>query len=135
MKVADTAVLVDIDRGAAGERVERLDDEGRPVVSSVTVTELHVGVNLKYSGDAREDAADKVDRLLSRFDVHKVGSEVAREAAAIVAELREAGDPLHDLHDVYVAATARTQDLPVLTPNVSHYRRVDEVEVADWNEY
>ncbi len=105
------------------------------MVSSVTATELHVRVNLKYSGEARDEAAEKIDRLLSRFTVHEVDAEVAWDAADIVACLRSRGEPLHDLHDVYVAATARTRDLPVLTPNVSHFRRVDEVEVVDWSEY
>lgn len=37
---------------------------------------------------------------------------------------------LNDLHDVYIAATARPEQLPVLTANVDHFERID-----DWAAY
>jgi tRNA(fMet)-specific endonuclease VapC len=33
---------------------------------------------------------------------------------------------------VYIAATARTRDLPVLTANVGHFDRIDDLRVVDW---
>jgi len=39
---------------------------------------------------------------------------------------------LDDLHDVYIAATARTQRLPVLTGTVDHFDRIENVRVIDW---
>ena len=35
--------------------------------------------------------------------------------------------------DVYIAATALTQELPVVTANVDHFERVDDVRVVDWD--
>ena len=136
MKLCDTSVLVDIDRGGVDRRVERLDDEGRHAISTVTVTELRLGVNKKYeSDDGRSDAMDGLDRLLARFDVVDVTRPVATAAADIIATLETRGEPLHDLHDVYIAATARTEQLPVLTSNVDHFDRIDDVDVVNWNEY
>lgn len=48
MKLLDTSVLVDIDRGGVDGKVRRLDDQGRHAVSMVSVTELQIGVNLQY---------------------------------------------------------------------------------------
>ena len=56
-------------------------------------------------------------------------------AAEIIAYLRDNGQRLDDLHDVYVAATARTQERPVLTANVAHFERIEDVEVIDWTTY
>jgi tRNA(fMet)-specific endonuclease VapC len=35
---------------------------------------------------------------------------------------------------VYVGATARVRQLPVLTANVDHFERIENVSVVDWAE-
>lgn len=82
----------------------------------------------------REAGAD-LDRLVARFDLLEVTRPVAVAAADIIALLQRRGDPLHDLHDVYIGATARTEQLTVLTANVDHFERIDDIEVADWATY
>lgn len=135
MKLCDTSVLVDIDRGGVQKRVQRLDDEGRHTVSAVSVTELRLGVNKRYDEGDRQEALDDLERLLARFDVLEVTKPVATAAADIISQLRRDGQPLHDLHDVYVAATARTEQVPVLTANVEHFARIDGIDVVDWTDF
>lgn len=137
MKLCDTSVLVDIDRGDVDDRVDRLDDEGRHAISTVTVTELRLGVNKRYSEDdeRRQDALDGLDRLLARFEIIDADRAVATAAADIIASLQERGEPLNDLHDIYIAATARTEQLSVLTTNVGHFDRIRDVTVVDWKAF
>lgn len=137
MKLLDTSVLVDIDRGGVDRKVAKLDDEGRHALSMVSVTELQLGVNLQYEQgtDAHRDATDKLARLLSRFDIIPVSRPVAMVAADSIAQLREDGAPIDDLHDVYIAATATVEQLPVLTANVDHFERIEDVLVVDWHEF
>ena len=137
MKICDTSVLVDIDRGGVDEKVAALDEAGRHAISIVTVTELRLGVDLQYERgtDRHQQAIDDLDRLLSRFDVLPISRPVATTAATIIATLRRAGRPIDDLHDVYIAATARTRDLPVLTANVDHFDRIDDLRVVDWEAF
>lgn len=137
MKLCDTSVVVDIDRGGVAERVAKLDDEGRHAVSMVTVTELRLGVNKRYDSETSvyEEAVEDLDRLLARFDLLDVTRPIAIAAADIIAHLQDSGAPLNDLHDVYIAATARTEQLPVLTANVDHFNRIDGVHVVDWKTY
>ncbi len=137
MKLCDTSVLVDIDRGGVAERVEKLDAEGRHAISMVTVTELRLGLELGFesASEAYQDAIDGLERLLARFEILPVSRAVAIDAATIIATLKQRGEPLNDLHDVYIAATARTERLPVLTANVSHFERIDELEVVDWTSF
>ena len=101
------------------------------------MTELRLGVDLQYERgtDRQQQAIDDLDRLLSRFDVLPISRPVATTAATIIATLRRAGRPLDDLHDVYIAATARTRDLPVLTANVDHFDRIDDLRVVDWEAF
>ncbi|MFB6296138.1 MAG: type II toxin-antitoxin system VapC family toxin [Halobacteriales archaeon] len=137
MKLCDTSVLVDIDRGGVDEKVRKLDERGRHAVSVVTVTELRLGVNIRYDegSEAYRDAVDGLDRLLARFDIKPISRAVATAAAEVIAALRRRGEPLNDLHDVYIAATARIEQLPVLTGNVDHFERIEDIEVEDWETY
>lgn len=137
MKLLDTSVLVDIDRGNVDRKVQALDEEGRHAISMVSVTELRLGVNLRYDmgTEAYHEALEDLERLLARFEIIQVSRPVATAAADIIGTLTTRGEQLNDLHDVYIAATARTQQLPLLTGNVSHFERVDDVSVTDWEAF
>ena len=137
MKLLDTSAVIDIDRGGVEERVQTLDEQGRHAISMVTVTELRLGVELQYDRgtDAHQQAMDDLDRLLARFEVYPVSRPVATAAAEIIADLRGSGQRLDNLHDVYIGATARAQQLPVLTANVDHFERIENVQVVDWDEF
>lgn len=137
MKLCDTSVLVDIDRGGIDEKVRTLDEQGRHAISMVTVTELRLGVNLAHTAgtDAHRQALDELDRLFSRFEIVPISRPVATEAADIIAALRRDGSRIDDLHDVYIAATARTEKLPLLTDNTRHFDRVDDVQVIPWSTF
>ena len=137
MNVLDTSVVVDIDRGGVDRKVRKLDEQGRHLLSMVSATELRLGVELQYDQgtDAYATAIDQLDRLLARFDIHPISRSVATTAAELIATLRDRGQPLDDLHDIYVGATARAQQLPVVTANVDHFERIDGIQVIDWNQF
>jgi len=137
MKLVDSSVVVDIDRGGVDRKVRKLDDEGRHAISIVSMTELRLVVEKQYDtgSEAYERAVEDLERLLARFNVVPISRTVALGAAEIIADLQDRGEPLHDLHDVYIAATARAEKLPVLTANVDHFDRIDEVRVVDWQEF
>lgn len=72
---------------------------------------------------------------IARFELVPVSRPVAMTAAKIIDGLRRDGNSLEDLYEVYIAATARTEQLPVLTGNVAHFSRIADVDVVDWAEY
>lgn len=137
MKLCDTSVLVDIDRGGINQKVQRLDDEGHHAISVVTVTEMRLGVEFQYEAgtDEHQNALRDLDRLFSRFNVIPVSRSVATAAASIIGSLNRSGEPVDDLHDVYIGATARTEELQVLTDNVDHFDRIPDIEVVKWTDY
>lgn len=137
MKLCDTSVLVDIDRGGIDDKVRSLDAEGRHAISAVTVTELRLGVEFQYAPgtEGYRRARNELDRLLARFDIVPISRTVAFAGSRILGSLRRNGRALDDLHDWYIGATARTEELPVLTSNVDHFERMPEVNVVDWETY
>ena len=90
MKLCDTSVLADIDRGGIDGKVTSLDDRGRHVISSVTVTELYLGVEKQYESgtESYEAAVDGLERLLSRFERFDVSRPVSVNAARIIDDLQ-----------------------------------------------
>lgn len=104
---------------------------------NATITELRLGVNKRYEPDteAYADAIEALERLLARFDVRDVTRPIVAAAADIIDELRRRGRSLNDLHDVHIGATARNEQLRVLTANVPHFERIDGVDVIDWETY
>lgn len=139
MKVLDTAVLIDIDRGGETirEKVERLDEEGPHIISAVSVTELFLGLEKKYETgtETYREARNTLEKLIARFTLFPVDRSVSTVAARIIHSLQANGAPLHDLHDVYIAATGRVTENPVLTSNTDHFTRVEHLMVEDWQRY
>ena len=93
-------------------------------------------MNKRYEiGEPRQDAHESLERLLARFEIVPVDRAVATAAADIVHEVATQGTPLHDLHDVYIGATAAVERRSVLTANVDHFERMEDVTVVDWTTY
>jgi tRNA(fMet)-specific endonuclease VapC len=87
MKLLDTTVVIDIDRGGSEvlNKVRKLDREGTHAISAVTQYEFYWGIFRRYEkGSAKyEEAMAKAEMLFSRFHVLPVTSEIAIKAAEI----------------------------------------------------
>lgn len=137
MKLLDTSILVEIDRGNSERKIEKLDSEGRHVISQVSVTEMFLGIEHKYDSgtDEYQEMRDQLERLLSRFKIIQIDRSISVKAAKIIAELEEKGQPVDDLHDTYIAATAIKNELKLLTRNQKHFENINEVEIENWENY
>lgn len=136
MKLLDTSALIEIDRGDK-ERARKLDDEGKHAINQVSVTEMFTGIEYKYERNSEEyrKAREQLERLLSRFKIMQIDRPISIESAKIIADLMKIGKPVHDLHDIYIAATAVKRDLEILTKNPDHFKNIEDLEVRDWEEY
>lgn len=128
--ILDTSFLVDVLRGdeVVKERVSAIEESGIPRVSTVTIMELLEGVHLS---DNTERERRRVEELLASVNEVTFDRECAMIAGRLNAALRETGQPI-DAEDVMIAACAIVHDEPVVTRNVSHFERIDDVEVVDY---
>ena len=106
----DTSVLV------ASETGRRLDTERLPdemLVSVVTIGELHVGIHLAPDVETR---ARRIDTLADLGDVEvlEIDEDVSLRWAKMRALLAEAGRRVN-VNDLWIAATAVTYQIPVVT--------------------
>lgn len=105
------------------EDVEDLPDEA--AISVVTLAELHFGVHLARTEDARRGRLRRLSEVETRFDALPVEPAVARAYGALAGAEASAGRrPRTRAMDLLIAATAQANGVPLYT------RDPDDFEVA-----
>ena len=135
MKLLDTTVVIDIDRG--GSRVfnkdRKLDRTGTHAISVVTQYEFYWGIFRRYQKGSKkyEEAMAKAEMMFSRFHLLPVTPEIAIKAAEIGTYLISQGKEV-DIMDTYIASTAILHRLTLVTANIAHFEEIDKLKVKQW---
>ncbi len=121
----DTSVIVEIDRGIDQKKMEHLLSLSPHIVSSTTVMEISTG----FFRSDRDMIM--LDEFISPLTIVPTDQKVARKAGKIAVHLIDDCNRI-EINDLYIAATGLLREETVLTENVEHYERIDDLEVADW---
>jgi tRNA(fMet)-specific endonuclease VapC len=97
-------------------------------ISVITVSELLHGVH-RATTEQRPQRSAFVERLLYAYIAIPVTDAVARVHAQVWAALEESGSMIGP-HDVWIAATALTHALGVVTRNPGDFARVPGLRVV-----
>ncbi|MDC0864756.1 type II toxin-antitoxin system VapC family toxin [Rickettsiaceae bacterium] len=97
-------------------------------ISSVTITELLVGVHRAASPKVRIKRSAFVEHIINSISSITFGAEEARSYAQIIDDLYRNGITL-GVHDMIIGATAITHGYPVLTTNKKDFIRIPSLEV------
>lgn len=100
----------------------KLSSTGLRYVSSVTVYELFAGAT-----DASKMASVRYE--LQGLLILPFTTEIAEKAGEIFRDLRSRGQMI-EATDIFIAATALVNNLPVKTLNVRHFSRVQGLTLA-----
>lgn len=100
-------------------------------ISAVTVGELYEGAH-RSSLPAQETA--KAEAFLKPFEIIPLGREEAMAWGMLEAWLRHQGNPI-EAEDCMIAATARQHGLTLVTGNIKHFARVQDLRVVDWERH
>jgi tRNA(fMet)-specific endonuclease VapC len=104
-----------------------LADHGRFQFSIITRYEILRGLKAK-------DAFQQIlafDRQCARSIVLPLNDEIIVQAAEIYGGLKKQGTVIGDA-DILIAATAIFHDLPLVTGNLEHFRRVPKLRCETW---
>ena len=131
--VIDTDVLIDLERGAALDRLytEHIPP-GQLRVSLVSIAELQVGIEYAKTPEMRASREDFLELVLREFRLEAPSVKTAVEAGRVVHQLQSQGQRIGK-HDSWIAATARVLGVPVVTANVAHFERVQGLHVIRWS--
>lgn len=96
-------------------------------ISEITIAELKFGAE---NSENKEKNRNTVDDFISRFTIIPIFNSLdiyAKEKA----RLRKAGNPLDDF-DLLIGATAISNNLVLVTRNVTDFERLEGIEIENW---
>jgi tRNA(fMet)-specific endonuclease VapC len=135
MRLLDTNVVIDIDRGGSEvlSKARKLDRTGTHAISVVTQYEFYWGIFRRYQKGSKKytEAMDKAEMMFSRFYLLPVTPEIAIKAAEIGTYLISIGKEV-DIMDTYIASTAIMHRLTLVTANIAHFKEIDELKIKNW---
>ncbi len=89
------------------------------VLYTATITEFEL-----FCGATDERKRQDLQDILPLCQMLPLTSDIARQAGTVYQHLKQKNEII-DIQDILIAATAMTNELPVMTLNTEHFRRID----------
>ena len=121
--ILDTNVFISFERSGSPIDFSQWNEYGEVFISSITVSELLVGVHLADTETRKVRRTAFVESILGKIPVLAFDAEIARIHAGLFASLNERGQMI-GAHDLIIAATALFYDCALLTDNTDEFQRV-----------
>ncbi len=96
-------------------------------ISEITIAELKFGAE---NSESKEKNRNTVDDFIGRFTIIPIFNSLdvyAKEKA----RLRKTGNPIDDF-DLLIGATAISNNLILVTRNVSDFERLEGIQIENW---
>ncbi len=100
----------------------RLSDNSNIFISAVTLYELYMGATTK-------DKENDIKILTEYLTVLPFTDLVSVKAAKIYHQLR-LNNHMVEFRDIFIAATCIINELPIVTLNTEHFKRIDELKIT-----
>lgn len=119
----DTSIIIDHLRKRDKQKsmLFNIADRFDLFVSSITVFEL-------FAGATDERKKKDVENIISTTEVISFSTDIAKGAGELYISLRKENRIL-EIRDIFIAATAVTFNLPIVTLNKDHFERIKKVEL------
>ena len=123
--VIDTGIFIDFLRAKDKSKtiLFALRGDTEIYISSITVFELFAGAT---NTDKRRD----LQILIGDLPTLSFSPEVAKLAAEIHQKLKRS-NKLIEIRDLFIAATALKHNQPLLTKNIKHFSRIEQLTLVD----
>ncbi len=129
--IADTDYLSDYLAGTPSAKqatFHLLREDIYVVTTSISVSELYYG---RYRRKWQEKRYTKLDTLISTLTVFPFALEHSKLYGELRAFLVDKGLDI-GFADTAIASIALVEDLPVLTANVNHFNRVQDLQIKQY---
>lgn len=120
MVCIDTGIIIDFLQGKRS-----LNKYSRICTTSVSIMKLVRGIGLDK---VRDDEKEKINELIGCIEVLDFDEKSARKAGEIEANLVKNGEII-DLEDIMISGICISNDEPILTNNLKHFKRVEGLTI------
>lgn len=119
----DTSTIIDHLRKKNKKKSQlfKIIDTHNLFVSTVSIYEL-------FAGAIDEKKRKDINDFMELVEILPFTRETAERAGAIYLSLRNKNE-LIDVRDIFIGATALIHNLPLMTLNVKHFGRIEELKV------
>lgn len=80
-----------------------------------------------------EEKLRKFEEFVQENELVSITKETVVKAAEIYADLKKQGNLIEDA-DILMASIAIVEDLALVTNNISHFQRINDLEIENWLE-
>ncbi|MCP5107135.1 MAG: type II toxin-antitoxin system VapC family toxin [bacterium] len=113
------------------EALNRLYDEGF-AISIISFSEVYEGI-YRFDGGKRKELEENFQNFLTGIQILNIDENVARIFAEQRAKLRKE-NKLIDNFDLLIGSTALYYNLELLTDNVKHFERIENLKFRNLND-
>ena len=128
MILLDTDICIELLRGNPKVIDKRQGYDEKIAISVMSVAEL-------FYGAEKSDYAVNNSRLIEEFlltiEVISSDMEILKKFGEIKAKLGGGGNILADA-DIFIAATTLTKCSMLITGNLNHFKRIEELKIENW---
>ena len=119
----DTSVIIDHFRKKQKEKslLYDLSKENILFLSAVSKFEFLVGT--------KPSQISQTEKIINGFSILSFNSNVAGVASRIAKKLKSE-NRIIEFRDIFIAATAIANNMPLSTLNVKHFERIDDLELV-----
>jgi predicted nucleic acid-binding protein len=128
MILLDTDICIELLRGNAKVIDKRQGYEEKVAISFMSVAELFYGAE---KSDNAVKNAKLIEEFLLTIEIIHSDLEILKKFGELKAGLGSAGNILADA-DVFIAATTLAKCNILITGNVNHFRRIEELRIENW---
>ncbi len=121
--VADTGIFIEHLRAKdkLSTNLYKISESTDIYISAVTLYELYMGATTK-------DKEKDVRNITENFTVLPFTDTVAQKAAELYHKLRLSNQMI-EFRDIFIAATCIVHELPIVTLNKKHFKRIDGLKI------
>lgn len=126
MALVDTSAIIDVGKGKkqALNVLEDIEKRGEKLrISTISIFELCAG--------SPPGMDEKTSKLLEPLQIIPLFNEHAKKAGIIYKTLKNKGHDIGPI-DSLIAAVALSEKEELVTSNVKHFKRVDELKVSTY---
>ncbi len=128
MILLDTDICVELLRGNADVIEKRRAFDEKVAVSFMSVAELYYGAE---KSEYVSENTSLIEEFLLTVDIIHSDLAILRKFGGLKAILAKDGAILADA-DIFIAATAIVKCNLIITGNVNHFKRIEELRIENW---
>ena len=121
--LVDTSILIDFFRKKNRKKSILYKLQGKHEIYISTITEF------EFLAGVKEDKSISINSFFKNLDVIGFDSKTAIIASSIYKDLKSKNQVI-EFRDIFIAATAIANRLPLSTLNIEHFKRVENLEIV-----